>query len=164
MTSRVFPPARVSVVIPTFRRPYELLRAMDSVFRQTYLAGALADLVIVDNDRAGSSVGPALELAREAPETLRVIVLHCSDPGVANARNMAIEAVKTPLVAFLDDDQTAPENWLADLVHAQSETAATVVFGPVDTALPNSVSHHRAYLQAFFSRNPKHADGLIPVF
>ncbi|MCI4646224.1 MAG: glycosyltransferase [Hyphomonadaceae bacterium] len=164
MMTQLRPPARVSVVIPTFRRPYELLRAMHSVFRQTYLEGALAELVIVDNDPSGSSMEPARLLAAEAPASLRVTILHCPDPGVANARNMAVDAVTTPLIAFLDDDQSAPATWLAELVQAHSETAASVVFGPVDTALPNSIHHHRAYFQAFFARNPDLPDGLIPTF
>ena len=64
------PPALVTVVIPTFRRPYDLLRAMHSVFKQTYLDGAPAELIIVDNDPIGSSLRPANSFAEEAPETL----------------------------------------------------------------------------------------------
>ena len=158
------PPALVTVVIPTFRRPYDLLRAMHSVFRQTYLNGACANLIIVDNDTAGSSLRPAANFAIEAPETLNVAILHCPHPGVANARNMAIEAVATPLVAFLDDDQSAPETWLAELMRTRANTAASVVFGPVDTALPEHVTAHRAHFQAFFSRDPDLPEGLIPTF
>lgn len=158
------PPALVTVVIPTFRRPYDLLRAMHSVFKQTYLDGAPAELIIVDNDPIGSSLRPANSFAEEAPETLKVTVLHCPDAGVANARNMAINAVTTSLVAFLDDDQSAPATWLAELMRTRADTAASVVFGPVDTALPEHVTEHRAHFQAFFSRTPDLPEGLIPTF
>lgn len=164
MTAAFLPPAQVSVVIPTFRRPAELQRAMRSVFTQTYLQGALAELVIVDNDPTGSALAAARELIGAAPETLTLHILHCPDPGVANARNMAIDTVTTPLVAFLDDDQSAPDTWLAELVRGYAETSASVVFGPVDTALPDGVEHHHAHLKAFFARNPDLPDGLIPTF
>lgn len=155
---------RLSVVIPTFRRPAGLELAVRSLFSQTLLTSEAVDLVLVDNDPEGSALEVARRLADEAPEALRLRILHEPRAGVANARNAAMAAVRTPLVAFLDDDQSAPPHWLTELLAAHERAPAAVTFGPVHTALPDGVTRHVAYLSAFFAREPEHEDGLIDAF
>ncbi len=156
--------ARVCVVIPTFRRVGRLQAAVRSVFAQAGIEEIQPDIVVVDNDPEGSALAPARALASEAPDAVNMIVIHCPEPGVANARNAAIAAVRSPLVAFLDDDQTACPDWLGKLLQAHDTWNAAVTFGPVDTALPAGVSRHRAYFENFFARTPDHEDGLISTY
>lgn len=151
--------ATVTVIIPTFRRPDGLNLAVRSVFAQSG-CGAF-DLLIVDNDPAASARNRFEQLRQSAPVTISLRYLHEPNPGVANARNCAIEAARTSLIAFLDDDQTAPPHWLARLLDAHAQFPAAVVFGPVLARLPDDVEDHQDYFRGFFSRQDDAPAGYI---
>lgn len=160
----MMPPARVTVVIPTFRRPEGLERAVRSLFSQTVFSRETIKLIIVDNDPSGSTLAIARDVLREAPQAIDATLLHEPRPGVANARNAAMVAVSTPLVAFLDDDQTAQDSWLDELLAVYERAPCAVTFGPYHTSLPASTTKHFAYFNDFFAREPGHADGPISDF
>lgn len=148
--------ALVSVVIPTFRRPDALRRALTSALAQVD-TGAF-EVVVVDNDpnRSAEAVVRALQAGASVP----VIYAHAPIPGVANARNAGVAASRGDFIAFLDDDETAAPAWLCGLMAAQARFAADVVFGPVKACVPERVAHRR-YLQAFFSRPGPTVSGVI---
>ncbi len=153
----------LTVVVPTFNRLGGLLTAVRSLYAQT-LVDAGFTIVIVDNAPNSSAATAIQILQAECPETLKLVTLHEPNAGVANARNTAMSAVETDLVAFLDDDQSAPENWLETLLAAYTACPAAVTFGPVITALPEVQKHHREYFSGFFAREPDHASGYITQF
>ncbi|MEN0079709.1 MAG: glycosyltransferase family 2 protein [Pseudomonadota bacterium] len=155
---------QVTIIIPTFKRVACLARAVESVFAQRCLTHERPALIIVDNDPAGSALAQARALKARAPACLEVSVLHCPQAGVSNARNMALDHARTPLVAWLDDDQSAAPDWLGNLLAAQAKWKAAVTFGPVRAVLPATVTAHRAFFEAFFSRNPAHETGPINAF
>ena len=93
-----------------------------------------------------------------------MIVLHEPRAGVANARNAGLRAARGDLIAFLDDDELAPPDWLAELLRVQRAHTADAVFGPVRTRLASPPRDHAAYFNAFFARDPGHAEGPISVF
>ena len=157
-------PAPVTVVIPTYQRPRGVRRAVLSVFAQTGFDSNGFDLVVVDNDPDNSSSAVLARLHSEAPSHIRMKVLHEPKPGVATARNTALDAVDTPLVAFLDDDQSAPNTWLSRLVAMHGRCPAAVIFGPVRADLPASITRDRAYLYGFFSRHGPARSGRIDGF
>jgi cellulose synthase/poly-beta-1,6-N-acetylglucosamine synthase-like glycosyltransferase len=144
----------VSIVIPTFRRPERALAAARSA--QAQLCDVAFEIVMVDNDPAGSAL--------EALKMLDVTVVHEPRAGVANARNAGLRAAKGAFIAFLDDDETAPANWLSELLRVQQKTSADVVFGPVHTLLANPPRDHRDYFEAFFARDPGHREGRLEQF
>lgn len=155
----------ISIIIPTFQRPNDLLAAARSVFAQTILNITECTLIIVDNDPAASATASIETLRAEAPETLTIISDHEPNAGVANARNLAISHVKTDLIAFLDDDQSAADDeWLEKLYRLHLELKPTVVFGPLVTVLPKTVSEHHAYFKKFFGRMDPSPRGFIDQF
>ena len=94
----------ISVVMPTRnRRPY-LERAIASVLAQRHVA---LELVVVDD---GSTDGTAELLA--AIDDLRVRVLRTAGVGTAAARNLALDAARGEIVAYLDDDNLMDPGWL----------------------------------------------------
>ena len=98
----------VSVVIPTLDRPNLLLRALRSVFRQTY---PQLDVIVVV-DRPSEETMAALR-AIEDPR-LRVIF----NPRPVNApaaRNLGADHAKGDWIAFLDDD----DEWLPEKIEKQ---------------------------------------------
>jgi succinoglycan biosynthesis protein ExoM len=147
----------VSIIIPTFRRPARAVAAAESALAQA--CSATFEIVLVDNDPAASAMGPL----RAVCDT-RVTVVHEPHPGVASARNAGLRVARGDLIAFLDDDEIAPRTWLAALMRVQGLTGADVVFGPVRARLAAPPHAHRAYFEAFFSREPRHAEGLIRAY
>ncbi len=153
---------RISIVVPTCRRPDALSVAVRSIFAQQGFTPGELELVVVDNDPAGSARAAFDALHGEA--TLTCVYVHAPIPGVAQARNAGMAVARGDMVAFLDDDEEAPAHWLAALVSAQAEFGAAVVFGPVRAVLPDSTVEHRAYLEDFFSRMGPARAGLIDAY
>jgi succinoglycan biosynthesis protein ExoM len=140
----------ISIIIPTQRRLEGLARAARSVFVQAGVDASSLELVVVDNDQTPSAAGVARTLAEEAPFPVRYV--HEAASGVANARNAGMTESKGELIAFLDDDEEAPAEWLAALVSAQRRYEADVVFGPVHARADWDRIGNRVYLERFFSR------------
>ena len=141
--------ARISIVIPTQRRPGPLALAARSALRQRGVDMTCVELVIVDNDAVPSGQPVADTLRNEFATP--IVYAHEPRPGVAHARNAGMAAASGDLIAFLDDDEEAPDGWLAALLATQGRHEADVVFGPVRARVPDKVAH-RDYLARFFSR------------
>lgn len=138
----------ISVIIPTFHRPAGALAAVRSVFSQ--IGAPDYEILLVDNDAAGSASEAAAILEGEAGCAFRYAIE--PRPGVANARNTAVSLARGSFIAFLDDDEVARPDWLANLMAAQQETGADVVFGPIEARLPQDAPEPRSFFQTFFSR------------
>jgi glycosyltransferase involved in cell wall biosynthesis len=88
--------ALISVIIPTFNRPRETLRAVTSVLYQTFRD---FEIIIVDD---GSD-----QTHRDALRPLLPYVhylWHDKNRGVSASRNTGLKSSKSPFVAFLDSD------------------------------------------------------------
>jgi len=152
----------ITVVIPTQRRLGPLDTASSSILRQQGVDFDQIELVIADNDAAPSARVLADRLASLA--VFPVVYVHEPEPGVANVRNAALSQARGELIAFLDDDEEAPPNWLAELLAVMRRFDVDVVFGPVRGRAPESVKHHRDYLERFFSREGPAETGPIDGF
>ena len=119
-------PPRVSVVVPTFRRPEYLRRAIASVVGQTLSSWEL--LIVDDNDPASSARQDTEVIVREFADDPRLRYLHHErNRGGGAARNTGIEAANAAFTAFLDDDDewhpTKLEQQLACIEQRSDETA-----------------------------------------
>ncbi|MEL6860500.1 MAG: glycosyltransferase family 2 protein [Pseudomonadota bacterium] len=150
----------INVIVPTFNRPDGLLRAVRSLFTQS-LSETGFNLIIVDNTPSATAASAIAQLRTECPSTITLITLHEPNAGVANARNTAMSAVEGNLVAFLDDDQSAPRDWLEQFLAAYNAHPAACTFGPVRTVLPQGVTQHTLYFERFFAREPDLPSGYI---
>ena len=151
-----------SIVIPTFRRNDGLRRAVKSVLALPDDAISRCEIVIADNSPERTAEAAVRELGDNSP--IPVIYVWAGEPGVANARNAGVKAASTPLIAFIDDDETACEGWLDNLLKTREQFEATVVFGPVRGVVPESVKVRRGYFEAFFSRKRSGVSGPIGKF
>lgn len=149
----------VCVIIPTLRRPEGLTRALRSVFAQTGLGSTPISVVVVDNDPAGTARATVEALRADCPFPL--VYRHEPRPGVATARNAALLETDAPMIAFLDDDESASPGWLAGLLAAQTQTGADAVFGPITGRVPDDTGWAAAYLERFFGREGPASTGLI---
>ena len=145
--------ASVSVLIPTFRRPIGLARAVASALVQTRLPD---EIIIVDNDPDAS----ARELASELAEGARIPVryVHEPRPGVANARNLGFATASGRYIAQLDDDEAARPEWLAALLATRAAMDCPVVFGPVTPLATNAAPMARAFLERLYARTGPNSD------
>lgn len=140
----------VAVIIPTLCRPDSLERAIASVMAQRGVEHRLKEVIIVDNDPMASA-RPLIEgLAATAPVPL--YWHHAPQPGVATARNKGLSVTTCPLIAFLDDDEAASEQWLASLLDAHEQLKADAIFGPIRGQVPENTGWTTAYLEDFFGR------------
>jgi glycosyltransferase involved in cell wall biosynthesis len=102
----------ISVIIPTYRRPYIVLRAVHSALMQTY-----KDIeVIVVIDGPDETSVKALERINDSRLTLLVLP---ENVGGSEARNAGVRAAKSDWIAFLDDD----DEWVPEKLAKQLETA-----------------------------------------
>ncbi len=102
----------VSVVIPTLRRPTIVLRAVQSVLRQTY---ALFEIIVMI-DGPDSSTSTTLAAVHDA--RLRVVELQ-ENVGAAEARNKGVALAQGKWIAFLDDD----DEWVPEKLAIQVDAA-----------------------------------------
>jgi succinoglycan biosynthesis protein ExoM len=135
----------VSIVIPTFRRPVLLDRALKSCIRQEDFAPEHYEIVVVDNCPDGSAGDCARAAAGSSP--VAILYAHEPRPGISWARNAGLRKSSGRFVAFIDDDEVACADWLRRLLDAQAEHHADVVLGPV---LPDLKVEPGDPRQAFF--------------
>lgn len=98
----------VSVVVCTYNRAALLTRTVESLFAQKTEA-ATFEILIVDNNSTDNTPAVVAALQTKSPVTLRYI--HEPRQGNAYARNTGVEQAHAPIVAFIDDDVVATENW-----------------------------------------------------
>lgn len=146
----------VSIIIPTFRRPESLVRAVRSAFAQRDVGRI--EIVAVDNSPEGSALTVFSVLEREAPCAFRWA--HEPKPGVASARNAALKLARGRYVAWLDDDEEASAGWLAALLRVRLDTGAQSVFGPVLARAHDAAANAQFYERIYSRRGPASA-GLI---
>jgi glycosyltransferase involved in cell wall biosynthesis len=151
---------RITVLVATFRRPVGLERALRSIAAQRLEPHRHLHAIVANNDPADPA--PREIVARVASETgLAVELVDAADRGVAHARNRALAAAegKFDLIAFLDDDEEAPEGWLAALLATKARFGADVVTGGIvprfDAEPPRWAIEGR-----FFAR-PERATGTV---
>ncbi len=126
-------PRKLQVCVLTYKRPGMLADALASLQAQTGLQQLNIDLhvLVVDNDRLGSGL-PTYSTFAHSVSGLACRYVHETSRGLAHARNRAlIESADMDLVAFLDDDEVAAPEWLANLITVRDRFNADVVSGPV---------------------------------
>ena len=145
--------SRLTIAIPTFRRPEDLKRAIGGVLKQVAEQAARepsggtvsdAEVLVIDNDAQGSGREAALAAAADAGVPVRasedepaagdVSVRYVVEerPGVAAVRNRALdETTERDLLIFIDDDEDPESGWLVALVGLQASTGCQAVAGPV---------------------------------
>ena len=120
--------ATVDVCVCTYRRA-SLEQTLRSIRAQRGLKAQRLRVIVADNDNVASAEALAVRMAQTLGLSLRY--LHAPARNISIARNACLEAVEAPLFAFIDDDEVATPDWLAELLEAQVRSGADVVFGPV---------------------------------
>ena len=88
---------KISIIIPTYNRKNELIRAINSVLKQTYI---FWELLIVDNHSSDGTLNYINSI-----DDHRIRFLSINNNGViASSRNLGIRQSTGEYIAFLDSD------------------------------------------------------------
>ncbi|ARP89497.1 glycosyl transferase family 2 [Bordetella genomosp. 9] len=104
---------RISVVVPTYRRPDLLERCLGALLRQTLPAQEYEIIVCDDGPSdAARDVVRRMTPAADGPAVHYLPVTGTQGP--AGARNAGWRHARAPLIAFTDDDTVPDAAWLAE--------------------------------------------------
>ncbi len=130
------PPRTVTVGILTYQRPQSLVSTLDSLrplaTHSPATSWRLHDVLIVDNDRTPSAERTVQSLV-DAGHPLPLRYRHEPTPGLAAARNRALDDADGDVLVFIDDDEVAEPGWPDGLLRVMEATGAAMVGGPVRT-------------------------------
>ncbi|MDP9140316.1 MAG: glycosyltransferase [Pseudomonadota bacterium] len=122
----------ISICISTYQRPERLSALLTDLSRQRCLP---QEVIVVDNDAAGSARG-SVECARRDGAPFPILYDIEQRKNVALTRNCSVALASSDWLAFIDDDERAPRDWLAGLASAAETYEADCVLGPVEPLLP----------------------------
>jgi GT2 family glycosyltransferase len=126
---------RVSVIVPTYRRPDLLGRCLAALAAQA-LDPDSYEILVADDDASDTTrrqVEGFAATVKPAVRYLPVTVAH----GPAAARNAGWRAARAPVIAFTDDDTVPDRGWLAAGLGAfERDGTLAAVTGQVVVPLP----------------------------
>ncbi|HSC63422.1 MAG TPA: glycosyltransferase [Caldimonas sp.] len=139
---------RLSVVIPTFRRPALVTRCLEAVIAQRFDPGAY-EVIVVDDGRTTDTEASVEAVARSHPTHAICYLRPHGGHGPAAARNAGWQAARAPVVAFTDDDTVPDPDWLregeralaADVVAVSGRVVVPSPSPPVDGVAAPPTDH-----------------------
>ena len=124
----------VSLIIPTYNRPADLARALESLSEQPPVEGGL-EVIVVDD---GSN--PAAPVPAEDARSFALRVLRQPNAGATEARCHGVRASAGQVLVFMDDDISLGQGALAALIHSLLQTCNAIVIGRLITRVPEAAS------------------------
>jgi hypothetical protein len=119
--------SRIVIAMPTYKRPDLLDAVIPQLIAQSSSVDDDTRIVIVDNDPE-ESARSVVESWSHAPVTY----VPEPSPGIAAARNAAIEAAAgADAIVFLDDDERPKHDWLQLMLATWRRYGSAAVAGPV---------------------------------
>lgn len=133
----------ISVIVPVYNVEKYLSDCIDSIINQTYKN---FELILVDDGSNDFS----LDICNSYRDVdSRIVVIHTSNEGVSNARNIGIQKAKGKYIVFVDSDDTVDEYYLECLINPILKNNYDLVI----------CGHQRVYVEknktvGFYKRNP----------
>lgn len=148
-------PVKVCVCICTYKRPLLLAALLGQIDAQLTHGEFTFSVVVVDND-AGRSAG---EVVARAAARSRVPIVYAVEPdqNIAKARNKAVLTSSGDFLAFIDDDERPPRDWLLTALRALLAHDADGVLAPVRPLFEHEPPGW--LLKGGFCERPEHPSG-----
>lgn len=134
---------RVSVILCTYSIDMydHFVEAVESLYTQTYQD--IEVIIVIDGNET---------LCKRVRATFGVkadTVIHCNEEnrGLLQSRNIGVDHARGEVIAFIDDDAVAHEEWVEELVRAYRDRDAVAVGGKMD---PRWVAGKPRYLPEEF--------------
>ncbi len=122
-----------SVIIPTYERPAQLAKCLESITHLDFPKNKFEVLVVDD----GSKIPPE-ELVNSYIDRLNIRLLTQVNAGPAGARNTGAEKAKGKFLAFTDDDCEPELNWLKAFEKEFKRDSEIFIGGHTINALPEN--------------------------
>lgn len=152
------PSPTISTIIPTYRRPHQLRRAILSVLAQSY---PHFQVCVYDNNSGDETEAVVGELARNDPRVL--YVRHPSNIGAYANFQSGLDQLNTPLFSFLSDDDTLLPNFFETAL-AGFKQFPDAAFSVTDVVHVNKEGNIvRTALESWSSGYYAPPDGLIAI-
>jgi len=100
----------VSIIVPVYNVENYLARCIDSILKQSYNN---LQIILVDD---GSIDKSAVICDKYADRDSRILVIHKTNGGVSEARNIGIDNAKGDYICFIDSDDFVCETYVEDLL------------------------------------------------
>jgi succinoglycan biosynthesis protein ExoM len=124
---------RVIIGLPTYKRPQGLARLLDSIAKQR--VDFEVQVLVADNDSEQQEGMQTVARYQQQGFRFPLEAFVVADRGISQVRNALMQRAfvdyQADLLAMLDDDEWAEEDWLNSLVRVQRLTQADVVGGHV---------------------------------
>ena len=137
-----------SVCVATFKRPELLRKLIQSLFDQKKIDDIILEIIIVDNDKERS----AKEIVAEFSDTSSITISDYEQPiqNISLTRNMALDMSSGNYIAVIDDDETADQYWIRNLIDAAVKFNADAVFGYVLPVFDPSIPQWKKQREIYF--------------
>ncbi|WP_320202953.1 glycosyltransferase [Agrobacterium rosae] len=135
-TSLPSAPVTVDIGICTYRRP-AVVATLKSLFELDIPEGTTVRLIVADNDAEPSAKASIDNLRETSP--FEITYVHCPKSNISIARNACLSTSQADYLAYIDDDETAPREWLSELLQTAQTTGAETVLGPVTAIYKSNV-------------------------
>lgn len=106
----------ISCIIPMYNSSKTIIRALDSIRKQTYQEGVL-QIIVIDDGSTDNSIDLVQDFKRTY-STVNITLLKKENGGVSSARNEGLKYAKGNYIAFLDSDDI----WLNNKIKLQLDT------------------------------------------
>jgi len=112
----------VSVCTITYNEEKNIEQCLCSIIQQRYFRDRF-EILVVDSGSTDSTVRIVQEMAKKDE---RIRIFHSGKRSISFNRNMGLAKARGELIAFIDADCIAPENWLEVLVSGYQKYKKTV--------------------------------------
>lgn len=128
-------PLKIDICVCTYRRD-SVADTLASLDAQILPEGTFIRVIVIDND--GEPTARERVEAAAADLSVPVTYVHAPANNISIARNAGLDAAEADWVAFIDDDETAAPDWLANLLKQATANDLDAVFGPAWAVYPEN--------------------------
>ena len=146
-----------TLVVPTYERPEQLTRCLNSIALLDYPREKL-EVIVVDD----GSASPPEGLVNSYSKELDIRLITQVNAGPAGARNTGAENARGKYLAFTDDDCEPAPNWLKEYERAFKEFPESLLGGEIINALEENPYSSASqllvnYLYSYYNSEPESA-------
>jgi glycosyltransferase involved in cell wall biosynthesis len=105
---------KTSVIIATFRRAKLLEICLNSLLRQTRLPD---EIILITHEHDAETASLIQKITQSSGNNCGIRVVTTPEENIVRAENTGLTAASGEIICFIDDDATAPESWLHDIMH-----------------------------------------------
>lgn len=125
----------ISVIVPTYNRPDQLLNCLQSLTKSDYPHDRFEVIVVDDGGEL-----PLDDIVALARDRIDVTLITQQKAGPATARNTGAKRAKGEILAFTDDDCAPAPEWLTTLAKGFTTAPDYAICGRTINALDNRYS------------------------